>query len=73
MTQAHNQYAVTLLDEGALAAAQGKGEKLYEGDSYGEAEGAATSAFINPNNKGRTIRFCNFSLFGGGLKDTLIK
>lgn len=45
---------------------------LYEGDDKNEAEGWAMAAFKNPQHRGRWIRFYDFHLFGGGMRDTFI-
>jgi hypothetical protein len=45
---------------------------IYEGDYYADAIDKAYEAQKNPQYKGQVLRFFNFSLFGGGMKDTPI-
>lgn len=66
-------YNVTLLSVDNFEALKGLGETLYEGDDMGAAQAAGEKAFLNRANQGRTIRFYDFHLFGGGMKDTIIK
>lgn len=65
-------FNVTLLEDGPLAAATGKGETLYDGDSLEEANEISNAAGNNPAYNGRTIRFYDYHLFGGGIKDMKI-
>lgn len=44
----------------------------YEGDDFDAATSAARLLAADPNNILLTVRFYNFALFGGGIKDTLI-
>lgn len=44
---------------------------LYEGNNFVAAQEAAQAATTNEN-RGKSIRFYNFQLIGGGMKDTPI-
>ena len=69
-----HKFAVHLIDPNDWRTKRGAKEPLavlYEGDSYTEAQAAAQAAATDEN-RGKTIRFCDFHLFGGGIKDTPI-
>ena len=50
----------------------GKGVTVYSGDDGEEANRAAALESTKPENVGKYIRFYDFVLLGGGMKDTLI-
>jgi hypothetical protein len=66
-----NQFVVQILSNTKNARASGVYDAIiYQGDDHNEAERLAAVAARDPQWKGRVLRFYNYALFGGGLKDT---
>jgi hypothetical protein len=65
-------FNIMLLADDVMAQCTGRGETLYDGDNLEAAHNVVREVAKNPAYKGRTIRFYDYHLFGGCMKDVKI-
>jgi len=68
-----DRFLVSILSKEDPTGHSSMGAVFYKGSDYQEANRIAQNLRKTPEHKGKMLRFVDYVMFGGGLKDVVIR